>query len=150
MTKKEPAPRRRGTPTDGRDAGQSAPPCAIATGHLNGTVRVAVVGEIDIVVRDQLRDALAAALCARPAVELVVDLAATTFLDAGGIGVLVRAQHEARRAGRLLRITNPQHPTVRRVLDVTGTLRVLTEPGKAQQPAGQLRHSAGSDRHRIG
>jgi anti-anti-sigma factor len=99
----------------------------IATGHLNGTIRVAVVGEIDIAVHDRLRAALAAALCGGPA-ELVVDLAATTFLDAGGISVLLHAQHEARRAGRHLRITNPQHPTVRQVLDITETFGVLTEP----------------------
>ena len=99
----------------------------IATGHLNNTVRVAVVGEIDIAVHDQLRDALAAALRASPTAELVVDLAATTFQDAGSIAVLLHAQHQARRAGRHLRITNPQHPTVRQVLDITGTLRVLTE-----------------------
>lgn len=77
---------------------------------------------------DQLRDALTVALRASPTAELVVDLAATTFLEARGVGVLVHAQHQARRAGRHLRITNPQHPTVRRVLDLTGTLRVLTEP----------------------
>jgi anti-anti-sigma factor len=79
-------------------------------------------------VHDQLRDALTVALRASPTAELVVDLAATTFLEARGVGVLVHAQHQARRAGRHLRITNPQHPTVRRVLDLTGTLRVLTEP----------------------
>jgi anti-anti-sigma factor len=133
MTKKEPEPRRQVPPAGRPDTGQSAPSCVIATSHRNGTVRVAVLGEIDIAVHDRLRAALAAALaaasCAGPT-ELVVDLAATTFLDAGGISVLLHAQHEARRAGRHLRITNPQHPTVRQALDITGTLGVLTEPGK--------------------
>lgn len=127
MTTREPEPRRQPSPADRPDTAHSAPPRVIATGRLNGTVRVAVVGDIDIAVHDQLRDALTAALCPGPA-ELVVDLTATRFLDAGAIAVLVQAQHEARRAGRHLRITNPQHPTVRQVLDITGTLHVLTEP----------------------
>jgi anti-anti-sigma regulatory factor len=114
MTKKEPKPRRQGPPVGRPATGQSAPSCVIATSHLNGTVRVAVVGEIDIAVHDRLRD-----------------LATTTFLDAGGISIFLHAQHEARRAGRHLRITNPQHPTVRQVLDITATLGVLTEPGNA-------------------
>jgi anti-anti-sigma factor len=130
MTKKEHEPHRQVPPVGRPATGQSAPSCVIATGHLNGTVRVGVVGEIDIAVHDRLRAALAAALCAGPA-EVVVDLATTTFLDAGGISVLLHAQHEARRAGRHLRITNPQHPTVRQVLDITGTLGVLAEPGNA-------------------
>jgi anti-anti-sigma factor len=127
MTTKVPEPRRQVPPASRPDTGKSAPSCVIATGHLNGAVRIAVVGEIDIAVHERLRAALAAALCAGPA-ELVVDLAATTLLDAGGIGVLLHAQHQARRRARHLRITNPQHPTVRRVLDITGTLCVLTEP----------------------
>jgi anti-anti-sigma factor len=127
MTKNVLEPRRQVPPADGPDNSEPAPPCVITTGHLNNTVRVAVVGEIDIAVHDQLRDALIDALHTGPA-ELVVDLAATTFLDAGGITVLLHARHEARRAGRHLRITNAQHPTVRQVLDITATLGVLTEP----------------------
>jgi anti-anti-sigma factor len=128
MAKKEHERRRQVPPASRPDTGQSAAQCVIATGHLDGTVRVAVVGEIDIAVHDRLR-ALADALSAGPA--------AATFLDVGGIGVLLRAWHEARRAGRRLRIANPQHRTVRRVLDITGALHVLTEPGEALQPGGR-------------
>jgi hypothetical protein len=64
MTKKEPKPRRQVPPAGRPATGQSAPSRVIATGHLNGTVRVAVVGEIDIAVHDRLRAALADALCA--------------------------------------------------------------------------------------
>jgi anti-anti-sigma factor len=111
----------------------------IATGHLNGTVRVAVVGEIDIAVHDRLRAALAAALCAGPA-EVVVDLAATTFLDAGGISVLLHAQHDARRAGRHLRITNPQH-TPRCARSSTSPEHSASSPNPVRHPTTKPRPS---------
>ena len=121
-----PEPHRPTAPT-GPGTGEPPRGCMIATWHLNGTVRVAIDGEIDLAVHERLRDVLTTALDARPAVELVVDLTATTFLDASGIGILLQAQHEARRTGRRLRITNPQHPAVRQVLQITGTLQQLAD-----------------------
>jgi anti-anti-sigma factor len=90
-----------------------------------GTVRVAAVGEIDLSSADVLRDGLLNVLFARQPHRIEVDLAGVTFLDCGGLAVLVVLGQAAARNGCRLRITNPQ-PFVRRVLDLTGLLDVLT------------------------
>jgi anti-anti-sigma factor len=90
-----------------------------------GTARVAVAGEIDLSTADLLRARLLTVLSALRPQRLEVDLAAVTFLDCSGITVLVVAGNIAARTGCQLRITNPQ-PIVRRVLDLTGLLGVLT------------------------
>jgi anti-sigma B factor antagonist len=51
----------------------------------------------------------------------VVDLAAVTFLDSTGIGVLVRARNRAVTSGAALTVVNFHRP-VRRVFDDTGVL----------------------------
>ena len=90
-----------------------------------GTAVVAVVGEIDLSSCDVLRVRLLNVLSALRPHRIEVDLARVTFLDCGGITVLVVAGNLAARTGCELRITNPQH-IVRRVLEVTGLLGVLT------------------------
>lgn len=84
-----------------------------------GTVRVAVAGEIDLSTTGVLHAGLLAALSAQLPERLEVDLAAVTFMDCGGITVLVAVGRAAARTGCRLRIANPQ-PIVRRVLDLTG------------------------------
>ncbi len=54
-----------------------------------------------------------------------VDLAGVMFMDCGGLTVLLVAGKVAAGIGGQLRITNPQ-PVVRRVLELTGLLGVLT------------------------
>ncbi|GAA1387875.1 MULTISPECIES: STAS domain-containing protein [Catellatospora] len=56
-----------------------------------------VAGEIDLAVHERLRAALHRVLAMRPR-RLVVDLAQVTFLDAGGVGVLVQAAAAAQAA----------------------------------------------------
>lgn len=90
-----------------------------------GTVQVAVVGEIDLSTCDVLRVRLLNVLSALHPHRIEVDLAGVTFLDCGGLTVLVVLGQAAARAGCRLRIANPQ-PIVRRVLDLTGLLGVLT------------------------
>lgn len=90
-----------------------------------GTVQVAVVGEIDLSTCDVLRVRLRNVLSALHPHRIEVDLAGVTFLDCGGLTVLVVLGQAAARTGCRLRITNPQ-PIVRRVLDLTGLLGVLT------------------------
>lgn len=91
------------------------------------TNRVSVVGEVDLATAPLLRDRLHTALRDQSPAVLVVDLAGVTFLDCTGIGALISAHNAALQAGCQLRITDPQ-PIVRRVLEVTGSLGILTAP----------------------
>ena len=90
-----------------------------------GTVRAAVVGEIDLSSSGVLRARLLNVVSALHPHRIEVDLAGVTFLDCSGLTVLVALAQAAARTGCRLRITNPQ-PIVRRVLDLTGLLDVLT------------------------
>ena len=92
---------------------------------MPGTVRIAVVGEIDLSNSDMLHAGLLAVLSAQRPHRIEVDLAGVTFLDCGALTVLVVVGSAAARAGCQLRITNPQ-PIVRRILDLTGLRDVLT------------------------
>ena len=90
-----------------------------------GTARLAVIGEIDLSTTDLLRARLLNVLSALHPQRIEVDLAGVPFMDCGGLTVLIVAGNAAARAGCQLRITNPQR-LVRRILDLTGLLGVLT------------------------
>ena len=110
-----------------------------------GTVRVVVAGEIDLSTTELLRAGLLGVLFARLPRRIEVDLAGVTFLDCGGLSVLVVVGAAAARTGCQLRITNPQ-PIARRVLDLTGLLAGLTArfdpapagPGDVPRPPALL------------
>jgi anti-anti-sigma factor len=99
-----------------------------------GTARVAVTGEIDLSTAGVLRTKLLNVLSALHPHRIEVDLAGVTFLDCSGVTVLIVAGNAAARTGCQLRITNPQ-PIVRRVLDLTGLLDVLTAEFDQAPPA---------------
>jgi hypothetical protein len=69
---------------------------------------------------------------------LDVDLGEVTFLDCAGIGALVGVRNAAVQAGRQMRVTHPQ-PIVRRILEVTGLLGVLTAPTDQRSPQPRSR-----------
>ena len=94
----------------------------------SGTVTVAISGELDLSVVDELRNVLAGAGQRGGCRTVQVDLARVSFLDSTTIGALIGGQNEARRAGRHLKIMHPTDP-VRRVLTVAGVLDVLTGDG---------------------
>jgi anti-anti-sigma factor len=81
-----------------------------------GRVRVTVRGELDLGTVDVLVDAVAPH--ARSTV-LELDVGGVTFLDAAGIGALVRCQHAVRAQGGRLRLVDVS-PVVRRVIDLAG------------------------------
>ncbi|HEU4421123.1 MAG TPA: STAS domain-containing protein [Pilimelia sp.] len=97
------------------------------------TARVAVVGEVDLATAYLLRDRLLGVLREQAPAVLDVDLAGVTFLDCTGISALVAVRNAAVHAGRQMRVSHPQ-PIVRRVLDVTGLLGILTAPIDQPQP----------------
>lgn len=101
-------------------------------------VRVAVAGQIDLATVGELHDGLRPVLSAPLPRFIDVDLAGVTFMDCTGLSVLATARNAAVRNGRQLQVTNPQ-PIVRRILDLSGLLGVLTatfaiEPTPAAVP----------------
>ncbi len=77
---------------------------------------VVLDGEIDISTCPAVRRLLMAAVSGGN-VHLAVNMSGVTFIDAGGIGVLVAAANRARQAGGGLSLLAPS-PQVRRLLDV--------------------------------
>jgi anti-anti-sigma factor len=116
-----------------------SPVTVLARLHLDvsfpspSTVRVAVTGELDLATAPALRGRLVHVLHEQSGNILEVDLAGVTFLDCAGIGALVALRNVALVAGRQMRVTHPQR-IVRRILDVTGVLGVLTAPIDRPQP----------------
>jgi anti-anti-sigma factor len=96
-------------------------------------VRVVVVGDVDLSSAAVLRDGLLRVLHDRDPAVVEVDLAGVAFLDCTGIGALAAVYHTAVRSGRRLRVTDPQ-PIVRKVLELTGLLGVLTAPIDGREP----------------
>ena len=90
-----------------------------------GEISVAVAGECDLSVSDQLMTALHDAVREAPVV--IVDFAGLQFLDSSGVHVLVMADRAARAAGRHLYVTNAAG-VVAHVLDVTGVGDRLSRP----------------------
>jgi anti-anti-sigma factor len=88
---------------------------------------VGVIGEVDLATSKQLRDTLLIVLHDRAPAVVDVDLAGVSFLDCAGIGALVAVRNVATGAGRQLRVSHPL-PIVRRILELTGLLGVLTAP----------------------
>jgi anti-anti-sigma factor len=97
------------------------------------TARVAVIGEVDLATAPVLRDQLLGVLHDYGPDVLDVDLGGVTFLDCAGVGALVGVRNAAVQAGRQIRVAHPQ-PIVRRILEVTGLLGVLTAPTDQRSP----------------
>lgn len=95
-----------------------------------GVVRVHVAGDVDLATAPRLQTALLAAVAAAaPPAEVQVDLAEVTFLDAVGIGVLVRGRNAARSAGVGFSAYNARG-VVLQVLEVVGLADVFLVRGR--------------------
>jgi anti-sigma B factor antagonist len=90
-----------------------------------GGVRVALAGECDLAVREELTAALLAAV--RRASVVLVDLSGLDFLDSSGVHGLVVAHHAAKDAGKKLFAVNPTG-SVAAVLELTGVGDLLRPP----------------------
>lgn len=90
------------------------------------TLLVRPGGELDLAVADDLRSALEAALDREPAKNLVFNLARVSFIDSSGLGVLLGRYRRVSKNGGKVLIVSPQ-PQVRRILDLSGLLRVMGE-----------------------
>ena len=85
--------------------------------HVDGTVRVAVRGEIDIASSDELRSALLG-LSDQGARQVTVDLSDLDFIDSTGLGALIRVLKHYRAQGGDLKLASPTRP-VQKVLEIT-------------------------------
>lgn len=93
------------------------------------SVRVYLAGEIDIATAPRLRVTLQSVVAAAPPqTEIRVDLSRVSFIDAIGIGILVRGREAAARAGVGFSVENPRGIVLRiiEVLDLVEVLRVTT------------------------
>jgi anti-sigma B factor antagonist len=95
--------------------------------RLSDEVSVKLTGELDMSTADELRDVLIEAIGEPPAAAVDVDLGEVSFLDSSSIAALVKASNKAAEAGCRFSVSQA-HGIVRRVLDITGLLDVLTEP----------------------
>lgn len=85
---------------------------------------VVLPAEIDVTNSDQVLAQLAATFA--PGAPLVVaDMTATVFCDTSGVRTLVEANHQAQAQNVGFRIAIPPEGSVRRVLELTGIIRVL-------------------------
>jgi anti-anti-sigma factor len=84
---------------------------------------VLVAGELDAALTSRLRSVLS------PLLEIggrvVIDMAAVTFVDSAGVGLLAGIAHRMSSAGRAVVIRGARPPVVR-VLELTGLVDVLT------------------------
>ncbi len=81
-------------------------------------------GRLNMTAAPELRDLVATAIRDQGRSHVVIDLAATEFIDSSGLGSLVGGLKAARTAGGDLRIACPT-TQVRMVLELTNMLRIL-------------------------
>jgi anti-anti-sigma factor len=96
---------------------------SVQVGRSVAMVRVA--GKIDMVTVSALREALSFAVDGAVR-RVLVDLAAVTFLDVGGVGALATAADRLRNAGRGQLVVVDPSAVVRRILQLTGVDQQIT------------------------
>jgi anti-sigma B factor antagonist len=89
-----------------------------------GVAVVTVTGEVDVFTTGLLREGLLGVIAGETGPGLVVNLAAVSFLDSTGTGVLVGVLHRVRAAGGRLAVAAPSRQA-RAILAITGLDRVF-------------------------
>lgn len=106
---------------------------SIAVAHLDGSVILAIRGEIDALTAPCLRRSIERAC--ELGVPVVLDMERVTFMDSSAIAALIAASGLADRRPTSVQIQNPSDQ-VRRVLTVTGLdTAFLSEPSAALSTA---------------
>lgn len=85
---------------------------------------VALSGEIDLSVRDDLLNTLCSTIATAGATRVVVDLAQVSFMDSTGLHVLIAARERALGSGVAFQVVGAAG-IVLRVLEVTGLQKLL-------------------------
>lgn len=97
-----------------------------------GHQRVVATGEVDLATGSRLADALEAAQA--DARDVVLDLEGTTFMDMGGVRILLAAAKHSRAAAGTFEIVHAT-PPVTRILMLTGADRALDRSALSFPPA---------------
>jgi anti-sigma B factor antagonist len=84
----------------------------------DGTVRLTLVGELDIAVAAALRERLRRYADAGQAVRL--DLSELEFIDSSGVQAVVLSLRDARRQGRSLEVDPHLSATTKRMIEIMG------------------------------
>jgi anti-anti-sigma factor len=84
----------------------------------DGALRVTLLGEIDMAVTDQLTTRLGQLTQSARRVRL--DLSQPEFIDCSGLGAIITALTQARRAGCALSVDRRVSPTVARIIILAG------------------------------
>jgi anti-anti-sigma factor len=87
----------------------------VRTVNKDGHTIVVVTGEIDMAVEGRFADTLRAAQ--NEAADVILDFSGVTFIDSGGINVLIRARNAVADPSRL-RVVGVR-PSIRRVFEIT-------------------------------
>jgi anti-anti-sigma factor len=103
--------------------------------HLDDTLTVELVGEMDLAnarwmteqVQDELED--------EGVTGVEVNLAALQFVDSSGLAALVRLHNDCASRGRALRIHGARR-NVRRVIEIAGLAEVLPLDAAVERPRG--------------
>jgi anti-anti-sigma factor len=91
----------------------------------DGSLRLTLIGEIDMAVTDQLTARLGE--LQRSARRVRLDLSQPRFIDCSGLGVIITALTEARRAGCELDIDRRVSPSVARIFALAGVGSILSQ-----------------------
>jgi len=110
----------------------------LSTRECDGHVVVALRGELDLLDAVAVAAALAVAATGEPAI--IVDLGRLEFVDCRGIGALLGALQQARRAGGDLLLAAPRQQPLQ-VLTVTGLVSVFSVHASVEEAAGSIERS---------
>ena len=96
----------------------------------DGTLRVALIGELDIAVADAVEQRLRHHREDGRAVRL--DLSQLDFIDSSGVQTVVLGLKQARRSGQELEVDRRVSPSVKRLIDMMGISGQLWPAGDAE------------------
>ena len=97
-----------------------------------GTVVVRCDGELDVSVVGELRDAISGAHALRPKF-VCIDARGLSFIDSSGLRCLIEARQKCETNGVVLEVL--PGAAVARLLDLTGTLQLVTGNPQTFEPA---------------
>jgi len=103
------------------------PALEFTTGAEDGTVVLAVKGEIDLHTVPELREQLLGQLTTGTPI-VVLDMADVSFIDSTGLSVLITALKRARSLGGDVKLRTPSHQTYK-VLELTRLHQVFEIEG---------------------
>jgi anti-sigma B factor antagonist len=110
----------------------------LTTSECDGTLVVALHGELDLVDAAEVAAALVTAVVREP--RIIVDLAALDFIDSSGIAALAYARRHARQAGGDLLLAAPRQQVLR-LLTVTRLIDDFGVHASVEEAAGSAGHS---------